>query len=88
MHPLLNLLYGVGRTPVNSKERLGGQRLSCWIGPWVVQGRLVTREWPCQGAQTPHRSIRPPQFHDTVSNWTVSPRFAVSLSPHVVSLRF
>lgn len=28
MHPLLNLLYGVGTTPVNSKERLGGQRLT------------------------------------------------------------
>lgn len=28
MHPLLNPLSGVGTTPVNSKERLGGQRLS------------------------------------------------------------
>lgn len=28
MHPLLNPLYGVGTSPINSKERLGGQRLS------------------------------------------------------------
>lgn len=53
MHPLLNLLYGVGTTPVNSKESLGEQWPSWCIGPWVVQGRLVTRIWPCRGAPPP-----------------------------------
>lgn len=38
MHSLLNLLYGVGTTPADSKERLGGQRLSFWIGPWPFKG--------------------------------------------------
>lgn len=38
MHSLLNLLYGVGTTPADSKDRRGGQRLSWWIGPWSCKG--------------------------------------------------